>query len=97
MWRIDQLRRYQMGHLVVGHGNGCGVKGIGFQNISPGGKIVPVNLADDVWAGQYQQVIIALDVTGVVGKALAPVIRFVQFIALNHGAHSSVQEQYPLI
>ena len=30
-------------------------------------------------------------------KALAPVIAFLQFVALNHGAHGAVQNQNPLL
>jgi len=42
-----------------------------------------MDLADYVWAGEYQQVVVALQVAGMVFKIAGPVILFLQSVALN--------------
>jgi hypothetical protein len=59
-----------------------------------------MDVADHVRAGQAEQLVVAFDVLGNVGKplahaarsavALAPVLSFAQFEALDHRAHGAV-------
>ncbi len=44
-----------------------------------------------------QQVVVALQVTRPVAETLAAVVRFAQLVALDHGAHGTVQEQDALL
>jgi len=52
-----------------------------------------VNLANDRRLGQYQQIVVTLEIAGPVAEPFAPVIGFLQAIALDHGAHRAVQDQ----
>ncbi len=51
-----------------------------------------MDAADDLRLGQRQQVIIALEVAGPVGKALAAIAGLVQLVLLDHGAHGTVED-----
>ena len=60
-----------------------------------------MDVANHVWAGQAEQLVVAFDVFGKIfesrtlatgaGVALAPVLGFAQFEALDHSAHGAVQ------
>ncbi len=52
-----------------------------------------MDAADDVRPGQDEQVVVALQVAGLVGEALAAEVRLVQLVALDHGAHGAVEDQ----
>ena len=90
----------QVGHVVIGLGDGGGAKGVGFHHVGASGQITFVDIADHVRAGQAEQLVVAFDVLGEVGKALAhaarsavalaPVLSFAQFEALDHRAHGAV-------
>ena len=79
-------------HVVVGLGHGGRAKGVGLDQVGPGGKIAFVDVADHIGAGQAQQLVVALDVFGEVLETLAPVVGLRQFEALDHGAHGPVQD-----
>ena len=81
----------QMGHLVVGLGHRGGAKGVGLHQVCTGRQIAFVNVLNHVGAGEGEQLVVALHVAPKIGKALAPVLRFVQLEALDHGAHCAVQ------
>jgi hypothetical protein len=97
--RLHQLGRrvvdlpHQAFHPVVGHGNRRGIESVGFNDVGPGIQIRLMNAAYHVRPGQHQQVVVAFYVTGPVGKPLATVIRFLQRMALDHGAHAAIQDQ----
>ena len=80
-------------HAVVSHGNRGAIKGVGLKNIRTGLQVGGVNRFDNVRLGQAQQVIVALQVTRPIGKFLAPIVGLLQLIALNHGAHGTVEQQ----
>ncbi|MNO63032.1 hypothetical protein D3C76_537230 [compost metagenome] len=84
-------------HLVIGHGDASGVEGVGLEDVGPGGTVLIVDLADHRRPGQYQQIVVALDVGMPVGEALAAVIRFAEPVPLDHGAHGTVDDQDPLL
>jgi len=52
-----------------------------------------MDVGDDLRPGDRQQVVVALQVRGMVGEAPAPVIGFFQFVVLDHGAHGAVEHQ----
>ena len=80
-------------HAVVVHGNRSGIEGIGLDEVRAGLQIGGVNLADDRRLGQRQQIVVALEIAGPVAEAFAPVVGFLQAVALDHGAHRAVQDQ----
>ena len=84
-------------HLIVGHGDAAGVEAVGLDNIRTRLEIGCVNVADDLRLGQHQQVIVALDIHMPVGKALATIIRLLEFVALDHGAHGAIQDEDALL
>ncbi len=97
-----------MFHTIVVHGHGVGVKGTGLQNIRTCLKILAVNTADDVRLGQQQQVVVAFDINGMVGKSTAfpcvtakqlgaAIMRFGQLVTLDHRTHRAVQYQDALL
>jgi hypothetical protein len=60
---------------------------------APGFQIGGVNLADNRRLGQHQQIVVALEIARPVAEPLAAIIRLLQPIALNHGAHRAIQNQ----
>ena len=99
---------HQMLHLVIRHRDGVGVEGAGLQNIRTRFQILAMDAADYVWLGQHQQVVIAFYVNWVVSEGAArtviiavqlraAIMRLGQLVALNHGAHGSVQDQDALL
>ena len=83
----------QVFHVVIGHGNARGVKGVGFQNVRTGFKISALDLADYVRFGDAEQIVIARDIHVVIRKARAAIIRLLQLVTLDHGAHTAIQNQ----
>jgi hypothetical protein len=91
----------QIGHVVIGLGDGGGAKGVGLDQIGTGGQIALVDVADDVRAGETEQLVIAFDVAVKVGETLAlaalaaearpPVLGLGELKSLDHGAHGTVQ------
>ena len=64
---------------------------IGLDNVGPGFQIKFVDLADHVRAGEHQQVVVALQVAGVVFEVARAVVFFLQPVALDEGAHRAVE------
>ncbi len=85
---IDQILQ-----LIIGLGNGGRVEGVGLDNVGTGLQIGRMDVADDLRLGDGQQIIVALEVARVVSKALAAIIRLLERIALDHGAHGAVEDQ----
>jgi hypothetical protein len=48
---------------------------------------------DDLRLGQAQQVVVALEVVGEIGEALAAIIGFGQLVRLDHRPHRPVEDQ----
>src|SRR3546814_12772489 len=71
-----------------------GAKGIGFDDVGARPQVLAMDIEHDVGANQRQKLVVALDVLGMVGKTRAAKIRLGQFALLDHGAHSSIQDQY---
>jgi hypothetical protein len=84
---------HQRLHAVVGHGNAVGVEGVGLQDVGACGQVLAVDLPDDGRPGQHQQVVVALHVAGPVGETGAAIIRFLQLVTLDHGAHGPIQDE----
>ncbi len=89
---VDQLL-----HAVVGLGYAGGVEGVGFENVRAGIQVGFLDGLDDVGARQQQQVVVAFHVLWPVDEAFATVVGFFQLVALDHGAHAAVENQYALL
>jgi hypothetical protein len=83
-------------HAVVGLGHLSGVESVGLENVGAGVQVFFLDRADDIGAGQNQQVVVALDVAWPVGETFAAIVFFLQAIALDHGAHTAIENQDPL-
>ena len=56
-----------------------------------------MNIPDNLWPGQAQQVVIALQIRRPVLEPFAPIISLIQLVALDHGAHGAIQKQDALV
>ena len=59
---------------------------------APASRYCAVDVLDDLRLGEVQQVVVALQVAGPVLEALAAKSRFVQMVALDHGAHGAIED-----
>jgi hypothetical protein len=80
-------------HPVVGHGHPGGGEGVGLQDVGARLQVGPVDGPDDVRAGDPQEVVVPLQRLRVVRPPLAPEVRLIQLVALDHGPHGPVQHQ----
>mmetsp|Transcript_36612 Transcript_36612/g.84976 ORF Transcript_36612/g.84976 Transcript_36612/m.84976 type:complete len:483 (-) Transcript_36612:1085-2533(-) len=81
----------QLGQVVVFLRNRGGAEGVGLDQVSAGGEVLLVDLADDIGPREQQQLVVALQVLGVVLEALAAVVGLGQLVALDHRAHRAVE------
>ena len=79
--------------FVIGHGDGRGIEGIGADDVRAGVEKRAVYGPDDSGLRERQQVVVALQLTAVPGKAFAAKISLLQAVGLDHGAHGPVQQQ----
>ena len=85
--------RDQALHAVIRHRDGGGIEGVGLDDVRARFEILAVDAADQLGLRQHEQVIVAAQVARPVAKALAPELRLVQVLALDHGAHGAVEHQ----
>ena len=52
-----------------------------------------MDLANHLGARQHQQVVVALEISRGISKALAAIIALAELVRLDHGAHGAVQNQ----
>ncbi|MCY1408467.1 hypothetical protein D9M71_237870 [compost metagenome] len=83
-------------HAVVGLGHLGGVEGVGLEDVCTGVQVGLLDGTNHVGAGQYQQVVVALDVARPVGEALATIVVLLEAIALDHGTHAAIENQNAL-
>ena len=84
------------GHVIVGKRYGIGVKRIGADNITSGPDIFAGYILDNIRPRQTQQVIVAAQVHMPSGKTIAAKILLRKPATLYHGAHRTVEYQYPV-
>ena len=82
-----------IGHAIIGHRDGVRVKRVCGENIGSRIKILAMNLADHLRAGHAQQVVVALQGLRKLGEPLTTIIRLRQVITLDHGPHTTIQNQ----
>src|SRR5262249_3061246 len=62
------------------------------ENIRAGFEVLAVNRRDELRPREHEEVVVPLDVAAVVAKALAAKRLFVELLALDHGAHRTVEQ-----
>ncbi len=82
-----------LAQLVIVLRHGGGIEGIGLDDIGTDIQKRLMNVADQIGAGEGEQVVIAAQIEVVVGKALAAVGGFLQFVFLNHAPHGPIYYQ----
>ena len=80
-------------HAVVAQRDRGGVEGVGLDEVGAGGEVLLVDRGHQLRLGQRQQVVVALEVAGPVGEALAAVAGLVGPVALDRGAHRAVEDE----
>ena len=63
--------------------NGRSVEGVGLYDVCARFEIGEVDRFDDVGAGEVEDFVVAEDVGGVVGEAVAAIACFVELVRLN--------------
>ena len=84
---------HQILHVVIRHRGSGGVERIGLDDIRAGFQIGLMDGTDDLRLGERQKIVIAFEIVRKIGEARAAIIRFVELVALDHGAHGAIQQQ----
>ena len=79
--------------VVVGLADAGGVEGVGLDDVGPGIEVAAVDGFDDVGPGEAQKVVVAEELAGQVGEAVAPEVGFREAVALYHSAHGTVEDE----
>jgi hypothetical protein len=83
---------------AIGMQCGCiRAKGVGLDDVGTRLQVFAVDALDDLGLGEHQQVVVALEVLVPVLEAFAAVVGFAQLVALDHGAHRTVEDQDALL
>jgi len=96
--------------VVVGEGDALGVEGVGLDDVCSGGEVAAVDVQNDVWAGEAEEVIVACLLAGELGEggvdngeALAgrgsvdtAEVILGEAVGLDHGAHGTVEDEGPV-
>ena len=85
---------------VVGLRNASRIEGIGLDDVGARFQKSMVNVADHVRPGQRQQIVVALDIAGVVAQSarfLTSIVGLVELARLDHRAHGAIENQNPLL
>ncbi len=73
--------------------DGGGGEGVGFDDIGTAFEVSCVDFADNVGACEEEDFVVSLEVfSRPVFEAVTPVVRFAEFVPLDHGAHPSVEQ-----
>ncbi len=90
---FDVQLAHQLFHPVVGHRDAGGVEGARFNEIRARLDVGAVDVGDDLWLREDEQVVVAAQVSMPVGKAGAAVIGLGQAVLLHHRAHRAVDDE----
>ena len=77
--------------------DGGGSEGVGFHNVRTRCKVLGVDVANDIWTGDGEHLVVAFEVDGVVLEWFITKVRFIQPDLLNHGAHGAVDDDDTLV
>ena len=72
------------------------VESVGGDDVGAGFEEARMDVADDLRPGEGEQVVVTGQLAVVIGIERAAKVRLAQLVALDHGAHGPVQQQYAL-
>ena len=78
---------------VICLGDGSGAEGVRFDEVGPRFEVGRMDGAHRVWLGQDEEVVVAFQRSGVGGEPGAAEVLFGEPVALEHGAHGSVEDE----
>ena len=81
---------------VVSLRDGRGTEGVSLDNVRPGLQVLAVNIGDQLRLRQRENVIVTLEVPLGISQSRATELLLAQLVALNHGAHRTIQHEDPL-
>jgi hypothetical protein len=70
-----------------------GVEGVRLNDVSARSQVFAMNLFDYLGLGQAKNVVIVLEILGMVSEAVAAIIFLLEAKPLDHGTHRSVKDQ----
>ena len=80
-------------HAVIGHRDRGRVERIGLENVGAGKQIRGVNGTDQFRPRECEQVVVTAQIARPVSEPRATIRGLIEALALNHGAHRTVEEQ----
>jgi hypothetical protein len=83
--------------MIVGLCDGRSAKGIRFENIRAYGKVLAMNILDDLGLGNREDIVVAFQRKGMILKTLSPEIAFFKVMTLDHRAHGAVDDENTLL
>ena len=78
--------------VILQRDRGC-VEGVGLDQIGTGFQVVAMDFFDDLGAGEAEEIVASFERERMVPEQAAPIVRFIQAVALDHGAHGAVEDQ----
>src|SRR5690606_7771243 len=82
---------------VVGLGDPGGAERVRLQDVGARLEVVAVHLPDDVGPGEDEEIGVPLELPGMLGEALPPVVSFGEAVALEGGPHRAIDDQDALL
>ena len=83
-------------HVVVRLRDGIRVEGVRGDDIGTRQQILAMNVCDDLWLRQDQEVVVAAQIAAPVSEARTAELRLGQTVPLDHRAHRTVEEDQAL-
>jgi hypothetical protein len=77
-------------HAVIGHGNGRGIKCIGFDEVRARRQVLPMDLLDDLRLRKRKEIVIAFHIGRPILESLAAIVSFFKFVSLDHRPHRAI-------
>ena len=84
-------------HVVIRHRYSLRTERIRLDNVRPGREIFTVDIPNHIGTRQRQQIVVTGHQSRNIPETPPPEISLRQAIPLNHGAHGTIQYQYPLL
>ena len=81
---------------VIGHANARGAEGVGLNDVAARLKEIRMDRTHQLWLRQTQQVVVPLQILGMIDKAFPTKISLLQRVPLHHRAQRAIQKQNAL-
>ena len=80
-------------HAVIGLRHNRGGERVSLDDVAAGFKIGVMDVRNHVRSSEREQIVIALQVAGMIPKALATEVCLTKSMALDHRAHGAIHDQ----